>query len=901
MVEFRDALGFAVDVGVSFAVDKSLTKFGAGSGFGKELVGGAISGGLGGAAGRVVSDGYSNSNVVNGLKDGAIGGFLGSGAAHLWGKSLTKGKTTADEALNKADEAKATAVAERKALDTAEGTRTRALDNMNEAETALRQADGKVAAAQAQVDKHIADFGNNPDDLVLKHKLEELTKAKAEASTARTRRDGAQKEFKRADEEYDKLHAKEHKLDDTKRAAEEAFENAEAAAKKAGENLENFGKFRRGGLIGLGSGIGMLLGEHGLPWPSDGSGGDQPGAAVNRVPLMWDGYQPAATAGLMGRSPFEQGSSPQKGQGFLLRPEGLNPSIVLWYGGPSNSFAYSLVDAYEMFGDLKKKEDLKITPIPAMPKTVQDPAGFSAKGGATYKDLSLSLDEAGKKLTETQQSVVNVLPTVEEISKRGKENVGKLIVGVNRFMVERLQTGSDKEVLVVLGQGFTELANELQNASQANQNLAGGIQNPTAAQDAAAARNLANSVGNYAGRMNSGGYTPDSSQIGVNNPWNPGNLGTGNAATPDTSALKDAAEKFRNQAENLAGAAKTPSNLNPASYDPGAAFNPGAAQLGSAGSMGAMGAMGGMGGLMDMMLPLQLMAQQRAMREQADSDMSDRMDDLDPSRYDQAAVPTLPQAQPPTGTTPWSNQAAANNAAATPAQPAAHHPAGAPNGANSTQPGTAVPKRVPGDDGLVPYAFPKGTQRVPLAVAQACDKAFANKSGTDAQAAYQGTAGAFTDPKDIGPGVDPFQLTTGDIGTWIIRQPKKESQQAEPVPAQAGSEGQIQPVAMVTVGGDSGEKKDEPDTGSSGDPEYRTAILVVFGEGESGTVEAIVNGELRQFEAEMSDTEGDFGEFAGFKHPKGVEAAGDKGQDSETMATSGDQTTADIPTLTMPV
>jgi hypothetical protein len=75
----------------------------------------------------------------------------------------------------------------------------------------------------------------------------------------------------------------------------------------------------------------------------------------------------------------------------------------------------------------------------------------------------------------------------------------------------------------------------------------------------------------------------------------------------------------------------------------------------------------------------------------------------------------------------------------------------------------------------------------------------------------------------------------------------------------------------------------------------------VFGEGESGTVEAVVNGELRQFEVEMSDTDGDFGEFAGFKHPKGVEAAADKSQDSETMATSGDQTTADIPALTMPV
>ncbi|WP_416565132.1 hypothetical protein [Nocardia testacea] len=894
MVELREIAGFALDVGVSYGLEHAMK--GGSAGLGKQMLVGAAAGGAGGFLGDAVANGgVSLKGSSEAIFYGMLGGTVGASADRYISWRMAKGKTAADDALKEANSAKSTADADREALENAEKAHVGAQTDLNEAEAALRTANADVNAAQAEVNRIVGIVGPDSDSPLLKDALEVLQHARERARLAEEARKKAKGGLDEARDKFNELDAKRGDLDSAKSAADDAFKNAEAAVKKAGKRADNFNKYQRGLLVGLGSAISVTLGVHGLPWSSDGSGGDQPGAAVNRVPLMWDGYQPAAAAGVMGQPPFEQGSSPQKGQGFLLRPEGLNPSIAQWYGGLSNSYAHTLVTTHEMFGDLKKKEDLKITPIPAMPTTVQNPAGFSAKGGATYKDLSQSLNEAGKKLTETQHSVVNVLPKVEEISQRGKENVGKIIVGTNRYMVERLQTGSDKEVLVLLGQGFSEIANEIQNAAQANQNLADGIQNPTAAQDAAAAQNLANSVGSYAGQMNNPGYMPDSSQIGVNNPWDPGNLGTSNATTPDTSALKDATEKFREQAENLAGSANTPTNLNPASFDPGAAFNPGAAQLGSPGSMG------GMGSLMDMMLPLQLMAQQRAMREAVDPDMGDRLDDLDPSRYDQAAVPTMPQAQQPVGTTPWSNQAAANNAAATPAQPAAHHPAGSPNGATSTQPTTAMPKRVPGDDGLVPYVFPEETQRVPLAVALALDKAFANKSGTDAQAAYQGTAGAWTDSKDIGPAVDPAGLATGDVGTWIIRQPKKESQPAEPVPARAGGDAQIQPAAMVTVGGDTGDKKNEPDTGSSGEPEYKTAILVVFGEGESGTLKAVVNGELQQYEAEMSDTEGDFGEFAGFKHPKGVEATGGKGQDSETMATSGDQTTADIPSLTMPV
>ncbi|GGL40509.1 hypothetical protein [Nocardia jinanensis] len=897
MVEFRDVMGFAADVGVSMAAEHFMK--GGSGGVWRGIGVGAAAGGLGGAAGAWVTDGFSIDGLGKGAISGALGGAAGAGLGRWWSSSMTKGKTAADEALAEADAVKKSTDADGRLIDDAEAGLEVAETKLDEAQQALQRVNAEVATQQARVDDLSRQLQADPNNGFLQQELSHargrLDDAETRARAAQDNVDVAEREADVAIEKYNDADADWVGVEDAARNADEGFKKAEDAAKAAGKKLENFNKYYRGTLVGLGSAGFMLLGVHGLPFSSDGSGGD----GAQKSALMWDGYKPAAAAGVMGQPPFEQGSSPVKGQGFLLRPVDLvNPSIVEWYGGASNSLAYSLVDTYQMFGDLKKTEDLAITNIPKMPASVKGVDGSA--GGASYTDAAKSLDKSATMLNETQANVASALKIVKEVSKAGKENVGSLVVGVNRYIVERLQNNSDIEFITVVGQAFAELVNELETAAAKNNNAAAGINQPTAA-DQAAAQNLANSVNGYAGQLNNPGLNPDSSQIGANNPWDPGNLGTGAGSTPSTADLKDSADRLRDQANDMVGSANTPSDINPASYNP-ASYNPGAYSPGAS-PLGSTDPMGGMSGLMSSMLPM--MMQQAAMRDMADTDMSGRMDDIDPSRFDQAAVPTLPQAQQPVGTTPWSNQAAANNAAATPAQPA-HQPTNTPNGATSTQPGTAVPKRVPGDDGLVPYAFPDGrTQRVPVAVAQALDKAFANKNGTDAQAAYQGTAGAWADSKDIGPGVDPFQLATGDVGTWIIRQPKADQQKPEPVPARADSAPEIQPAAMVTVGGATGENeeppKDKPDTGSSDESNFRTALLVAFGEGESGTLEVVVNGELRQYETEMSDTEGDFGEFAGFKHPKGVESGGDKGQDSEAMATSGDQTTADVPALAMPV
>ncbi|MGW5387308.1 ATP synthase F0 subunit B [Nocardia sp. NPDC003963] len=852
--------GFLTDIAVGTAVSR----------FVPGAKGAMLGGALGGVAGQAVDGNTGVMDLASGLGLGLLGGLGAHGLnSRVISRGLSERAETTAKALAKAEEPGNQFAAAVKGLKDAARSDIFARNALRDAEGHLAQlrASGASRREIKQAEKAV-------------RKAQDAQKA---TKKARERARGQAKQDRSAARQGEAALAKAKKSDKWAQGFNNQFGNGSKLA-------HNWG---RAGLIGLGSA--GLVGAYNL-WSDEPDGGDPDSGATPKTPLTWDGLDPAVAAGVMYQQPFAMDGTPAAGTGFLLRPTELNPDLVKWYGAAGNSFAASVVDNHQLFGKPDLKKPITLKDVPKLPAIgVAD--SQASQGASSYKQVAAGLATAAEKLTSSQEKVAESVEKVEEIQKTGRANIAALIAGVNLVMTD-IPDASEVNFLTVITQAFSELISTMDDAAAANELAAQGIGEPDAAADQQAAQDLANSVGNYAGQQYNPGLTPDSSQIGLNNPWNPGNLGTSDAATPDTSALQDASERFRDQAERLSGSANTPGGVTPASFDPGSSFNPGASQLGSTDPMG------GMSGLMSM---LPMMMQQKAMRDMADSDMAGRIDDLDPGRFDQAAVPTLPQAQPPVGTTPWSNQAAAaaNNPAATPAQPA-HSPTGAPGGATSTQPGTGVPNRVPGEDGLVAYSFPDGrTQRVPLAVAQALDKAFANKSGTDAQAAYQGTAAAWADSKDIGPAVDPAELATGDIGTWIIRQPVTEPQKPMEVPAKAEGTPEIQPAAMVSVGGDTGENeeppKDKPDTGSSDESKYRTAVLVAFGEGESGTLEAVVNGELRQFEAEMSDTEGEFGDFAGFKHPKGVEAAGTKGQDSETMATSGDQTTADIPALSMPV
>ncbi|MGW0006871.1 hypothetical protein ACWDT6_23935 [Nocardia grenadensis] len=877
--------GFIADVAVSTVVGKVIP----GGAITKGIVGGAA----GGVAGEFWENGPSMDGFMSGAGLGAAGGVIGVGASKFgMGKFLEKRKGALDEALTKAGEPKAAATSAAGAHSSADGALTVAQRELDTANQALTDANDRLADIRRLIRRNGSSKSLRRQEMDAKQAVRDATRKQADAQTARD----------------DAVLTRDNELDNWIRRQGEA-DSAAAGLKKAEDALKNFdkraewlGKWGQPVLIGVGSAAVREAYNH--FFSSDKGGGDTApgGAAGNNIPLVWDGIKPANAAGVMGTEPFVQQTGVDAKSvpgGFLLRPEKLDPNLIEWYGGLKDSFASTFVANYELYGDLKKKKEIELKPVPTLAKR----AAVQSTGGAAYKTAAEALDKTADQLTTQQETVVNALPKVKEVTATGQENIGLIIAGVNEWMQTRLQQGSDVEVINILGQGFSELAGQLKGDAEKNAEIAEEIAKKTAASDKAASEDLANSVGSYANQQQNPALNPDSSRIGVNNPYDPGNL-PGYSNPPTTADLEDSTDKFKQQAEDLQkqadnalGIGKSPSTVDPASYNSNTpSYNPNTA------GVGMNDPMSGLGGLFSQ-LPM-MMASQAAMRGMNDSDMAGRFRDIDPSRYDRAAAPTMPQATPPAGTTPWSNQAAAatnaNNAAAaaTPAQPA-HNQAGPPNGVNSSQTGVGVPKRVAGEDGLVPYVLPDGrTQRIPLSAAQGLDSAFANKNGTDAKAAYQGTAAAWASNRDIGPATDPSQLTTGDVATWLWK-PKSEPEQPALVPAATSG----QPAAVVTVGGDTGDKakppKDKPDTGSGDEPEYRTAIVVAFGNGESGTLEVVVAGELREYTPEMSDTEGDFGEFAGFKHPKGLEAAGDKGQ--ETMQTSTDQTAADVPALTAPV
>ncbi|MGW4243648.1 hypothetical protein [Nocardia sp. NPDC004722] len=264
---------------------------------------------------------------------------------------------------------------------------------------------------------------------------------------------------------------------------------------------------------------------------------------------------------------------------------------------------------------------------------------------------------------------------------------------------------------------------------------------------------------------------------------------------------------------------------------------------------------------MDLMSMWPLMAM---MRNNGQNGLGDpgRFDRLDQDRYGrdpqsimppgQTAPPPVAPRQPiaPAGNNPHSTPQVKPVSAAHPDQSPAQHPA-----------------RTPDKDGNVSYLFPDGkTQLVSVVVAQALDVAFADHTGTDAQRAYANTRAKWADSKRIGDRVDPSQLMTGDVAVWR-----------------------------------------DPD---------RTALVRTLGEGTDAVLEVIVKGKLTPFTPQMPETPkssetlkppespnvpgnqkpsetpkpaaapkpadapkttggtGDFGEFAGFAHPRGAELAG---------------------------
>ncbi|MFI7667930.1 hypothetical protein [Nocardia sp. NPDC049526] len=275
--------------------------------------------------------------------------------------------------------------------------------------------------------------------------------------------------------------------------------------------------------------------------------------------------------------------------------------------------------------------------------------------------------------------------------------------------------------------------------------------------------------------------------------------GVDTGTTPTGESLDD---KVQQALDDLNNSGTTPSTTTPASVpDTSAAASPASSGM----------------DMMSSMLPM-LMAQMMN-RGQADTDLNSRRSEYDPYEDELRAVP-------------------AAVAPAQPVQPATSTPApatntGPPANSTSSQPTAGMPGRTPNSDGTVVYTFPDGrTQKVSATVAQALDAAFGNASGTDAQAAYAKTPAKWSDKKQIGASVDPYQLMTGDVAVW----------------------------------------------------DGRTAILVAFPADDGGTLEVVVNGQLKQFTPEMSDNAGEFGQFVGFNHPNGIEATAPEDHDQGKMS-----------------
>ncbi|WP_327148021.1 hypothetical protein [Nocardia sp. NBC_01329] len=245
-------------------------------------------------------------------------------------------------------------------------------------------------------------------------------------------------------------------------------------------------------------------------------------------------------------------------------------------------------------------------------------------------------------------------------------------------------------------------------------------------------------------------------------------------------------------------------------------------------------------GMESMMLPMLMQAMMgMGAKQQPGQQPDDRLRRR--RREDEAG----PEQAPAIAPVPSAPQPAAP-AATPPGTPTPPARVSAPPVAPPVQAGAGKPAGTSQDN--VMYTFPDGrTQEVSAVVGRALDAAFDNAGGTDAAAAYTNTPAKWTDEKKIGPRVDPHQLMTGDVGVW----------------------------------------------------DDRTALLVVFGTDTSGTLEAVVDGQLQPVTGpeDMRDGQGEFGQFVGFFHPPGIEKAAPASEaaDAAVQPAAADPTVATAP------
>ncbi|MEU0507020.1 hypothetical protein [Nocardia sp. NPDC005998] len=468
------------------------------------------------------------------------------------------------------------------------------------------------------------------------------------------------------------------------------------------------------------------------------------------------------------------------------------------------------------------------------PPTMPIPAQVTGAHLANFKNYAVtaaSLHDAANEIDESTKSVAPLAKKSAPISEAAQQavNAGVLQISEAAPTVPAPGIKEDQHIYEYCNAAIQAVAEALDQAHNAHKDTADGVDKETAKmkeledkyaklqkdyEDLKNERANPTPVPEVPSTPTTPGLDPNpvtpidpNSEVpGLDNldPKTPG-LDTGN--TPTGSPLDD---KVQQALDDLKNGGTNPTTATPASVPDAAAASP---------------ANSGMD-MMSSMLPMMLA--QMMNRGQADTDLNNRRAEYDPYEDQIRAVPAaVTPAQPAV-------QAATNT-------PAPATNTGPPANSSSSQPTTGMPGRTPNSDGTVVYTFPDGrTQKVSVTVAQALDAAFGNASGTDAQAAYAKTPAKWSDKKQIGTSVDPYQLMTGDVAIW----------------------------------------------------DARTAIVVAFPADDGGTLEVVVNGQLKQFApAEMSDSAGEFGQFVGFSHPHGIEATAPEEHDQGKM--SGTPVTGD--------
>ncbi|MFE9575198.1 hypothetical protein ACFYO1_02335 [Nocardia sp. NPDC006044] len=543
--------------------------------------------------------------------------------------------------------------------------------------------------------------------------------------------------------------------------------------------------------------------------------------------------------------------------GFLAQPVKLSPKLKNWYSGATDSLASWMVAVYKSYGYMKKPEDVPHMDVPAVRPMRLEGAQQSAAITA-YQDAVARIGTASDRFNKLQTDMVSAISDLTEIKKNGQDDIGKLIKAINQVVSGIMVDPAGGETLdSVFLDLIAQATTKIQDNFDKGTDGVDGTEKRLAALEAALKQQPNPNLPN----PNPNPNLPNPNQPNPN-PLDPNLYKPQNPPADDLNKLAG----NPNGLDKPTGV-EPPNNLD---SDLQRAID----QITRQGtnppvSAPMMPSSSPFGAGMDPNSLMNQLAQQDMMRRLNGDNPMDRRPPIDQPPAQRPPAPAQPQATRQSPSTPWTNNGTpvtTNGTSASPAQQA-----GTAANVSSSQSGTPAPARIPAADGSVLYTYPPPetrSQRVSAAVAQALDAAFANHGATDAQDAYKSTKAKWSDNKQIGDRVDPNQLMTGDVAIW----------------------------------------------------DRNTALLVVFGPDQGGTLEVIVKGKKQSLadllagndaqspaaatsgegkpspSTETSSNSSEFGDFLGFAHPPGIELTG-SGEPAVAAPQAGDPSTS-MPAVT---